>query len=303
MTNKQEIINEIERLISFKDIMQSYEEIAASRMRLIRDSVLKTRDFLSGINQVFHDVQASYKEEITKLMKDKKIKDPSKITFLRKNSKTVFVLLSANTGLYGDIIQRTFALFVEHLKKENCDAVIIGKLGSVLIKNEKLKNSITYFDLQDNTIDPEVFRKIMDNILQYEKIIVFHGQFQTIITQKPVISNLSGTYTITTQEQSSSKLVNQDQTMKQNNIKYLFEPSLEKTMEFFEKEIFSSIFEQTLHESQLAKFSSRMVVLNSAVENITGKLKNVEYERRKLKHRSGNRKQLSRISSMSLWKI
>ena len=46
--------------------------------------------------------------------------------------------------------------------------------------------------------------------------------------------------------------------------KYIFEPSLETIVIFFETEIFSSLLEQVFHESRLAKLASRMVLLDRA---------------------------------------
>lgn len=289
MINKKEIISEIDRLSGIREVVESYEEIAALRMRRIRGSVLRTRDFLFGITQIFHQVQSSYKNNVLRLMKQKKIKDPSKLSFLKKNGKTVYVLLSANTGLYGSIIKDTFNFFLNHLNKDSCDVVIIGRQGASMFHETKIDKKITYFDFPDNKIDIEALTGIVQHILDYEKIVVFHGQFQTVITQKPNISVISGE---SLKQKEGTK----------SNIKYLFEPSLEEIMAFFEKEIFAAIFEQTLNESQLAKFSSRMVILDQAVENIKNKLKIVEFYKRKQKHHSENRKQLNRLAGMSLWK-
>ncbi|MCL5970227.1 MAG: F0F1 ATP synthase subunit gamma [Patescibacteria group bacterium] len=296
MESKKDILAEIDRLFSLRGMVEAYEEIAASRMRRIRDSVLKNRDFLFGLNEVFHQVQKSYKSEIERLMKTKKLKDKSKITFLKKNGKKIYILLTSNSGLYGSIIRKTFNLFLENIKKENCDAAVIGRLGKEMFEAEKLNSNVTFFNFPDNKIDYDQFKKIMDHILQYEEIDVFHGQFQTVITQKPVMSSISGTEIPGIKKEEVDKAQ-----AKQINLRYLFEPSLEKIMAFFETEIFSSIFEQTIHESELAKFSSRMVVLDQAVENIRGSLTKTEYLMRKFKHRRGNRKQLSRLSGMMLW--
>lgn len=290
---KKEILEDLERLNALKNMVQAYEEIAAIRMRRIRDSVLQTRDFLSGINEIFHQVQSSYKHEVERLMKLKKIKDPAKITFLQRNGKTIYVLLSANTGLYGSIVKTTFDLFIEKIKQEKADAMIIGKMGMNMFRQHNLNIPVTSFEFPDNSIDREIFKKIIDQILQYEKIVVFHGLYQTMITQKAVTTSLSGEEIKPKDKQANNP---------DNDIKYLFEPSLEKIMAFFETQIFSSMFEQTMNESQLAKFSSRMVVLDSSIDNIKNNINKTEYEHRKFKHRMGNRKQLSRLSGMSLWK-
>ena len=52
-------------------------------------------------------------------------------------------------------------------------------------------------------------------------------------------------------------------------------------MEFFEAEIFASLFEQTIFESQLAKFASRMTSLELRVENIRDILKKINLEKKR----------------------
>jgi F0F1-type ATP synthase gamma subunit len=84
-------------------------------------------------------------------------------------------------------------------------------------------------------------------------------------------------------------------------IKYVFEPSLEKVMAFFEQQISGSIFEQTVYESQLAKFSSRMVSLDKATETIESKLKQMILQKERIKHQTINKEQNQRLASMGLW--
>ena len=69
MIGKKYIQNELERLESIKTMVESYEEITATRMRRIRDSVLNTRQFLDGVNSIFSEVQRSYKWEVEALIK------------------------------------------------------------------------------------------------------------------------------------------------------------------------------------------------------------------------------------------
>ena len=72
-------------------------------------------------------------------------------------------------------------------------------------------------------------------------------------------------------------------------------------MKFFEAQIFASLFDQTVFESQLAKFASRMTSLELRVENIKDILKDVAFEKEKIRHRIINKKQLETFSSMALW--
>lgn len=288
MTTKKEIAIEIDYLLGIKSIMETYEEISALRMQHVRSSVLKSRDFLLETNTIFQQVKSSYTKEVDALMKRKKIKDPAKISFLTRNGKTLFVFISANTGLYGDVILRTFSLFSKHFKKDKIDVAIIGRLGFKFFQEEFGKTEpFTYFDLPDDKIDTESLKKIIAKIIAYEKVLVFYEQFQNVVSQEPTIISISG-----------DKLPWEQ---KETEVKYFFEPSLEKVMEFFEKGIITSIFEQILYESQLAKFASRMVSLNTASDNAKTKLKQMIFEKEKIKHRIMNKKQTEVFASRLLW--
>lgn len=290
MVSRREVIEEFNRVSTFKNILETYEEIAASRMQNARGSVLSGRSFIDELNYIFQQVKSSYRNEVIKKMHMRKIKDPKELTFIDRNGKTLFLLLSSNTGLYGDIVRKTFNLFVELMKKEQADAAIVGRVGLEYLKNSEIKIPYSYFNMPDSSIDNEDLKKIIAHIIQYQKVFIVYGRFENVITQEPIVTSISGDPLPQSQSDSGSK------------IKYFFEPSLEKIMQFFEAEIFASLFEQTIFESQLAKFASRMTSLELRVENITDILKGISHEKEKVRHRIMNKKQLETFSSMALWR-
>ena len=288
MVTKKELTREAEFLTTLRTILETYEEIAATRMARIRSSVLNSRDFLLEINAIFQQVKTSYKTQTELLMQTRKIKDSSKLTFIKRNGKTLYVFISANTGLYGEIIRRTYDVFVENLRKEPGDVAILGKLGMEIFNEEKIKAPLTYFEFPDNKMDNEAVQKIVEHIIKYEKVLVFYEQFNNVISQSPIVTNISGDPLPWEKGGPQAK--------------YFFEPSLEKIMEFFEKEIFASIFQQTIFESELAKFAARMVSLDFASENTKIRLKQVIMTRQRIKHQEDNKRQLEKFASMRLWK-
>ena len=287
MATKKEVTEEFDRISTLKDVLETYEEIAAQRMQNTRSSVIAGRLFISELNYIFQQVKSSHRDEMLRKMKTRHIKDPSKLTFIERNGKTLYVLLSSNSGLYGDIIKTTSELFINLVKKEKADAVIIGRVGLELFKNANLLINYNYFDFPDNKVDNQVLKKIISYILQYERIFIVYGRFENIISQKPIVTSISG------------DPLPREGTV--SNVKYFFEPSLDKIMKFFEAQIFASLFDQTVFESQLAKFASRMTSLELRVENIKDILKDVALEKEKIRHRIINKKQLETFSSMALW--
>src|SRR5690242_1245585 len=100
MPQRKIIIEELEALNTIKDLAESYEEIAVIRMQKIRDSVLKTRDFLAELSDIFVDLKTSYKREVEELLKKRQKGDKTIHPILQKPGKMLLVYLSSNGKLY-----------------------------------------------------------------------------------------------------------------------------------------------------------------------------------------------------------
>lgn len=278
--NIKDINGQLEELDSLSILVESYQEIAASRMRRTRVSVLQTRDFLLGLLRVFGKVKSSYKNQVAKLLKKGEIKSLE---------KTAHVLVSANTGLYGDIVGQTFKLFMEHVRNSQGEAVIIGRRGYLLFQQEKVRPAHVYFDFPDHTVDLKLFIPIAQHLAQFDNVFVYYGRFENLIKQTATVSSVSGDVLLAKQEVGVS-------------VKYIFEPSVEKLLGFFKKELATNLFEQVLFESQLAKFASRMVSLDLSLEQVRENMQKTKFERERVRHRIQNNKQISMLSGMKLWK-
>lgn len=291
MISKNDLELQIGNLVQLNSMITTYEEIAASRIKQSRESVLRSRSFMSDISLVFFEVIASYRKQVDILMKKRNVTNLKDLSFINKNGKTLYLLISANTGLYGNITQRTFDLFISNLKKETnpVDIAIIGKLGEGMWQSEKMKSRYLYFDFPDQNVNQDMLKRILDFIISYKKVVVFYGKFQSLVSQDPTFSDVTGTTPPS------------EQPTDEQAVKYLFEPSLEKVLEFFEKQIFESLFEQVVRESQLAKISSRMTTLNKATDNIKNQLTTLTSQRNRIYHQNQNKKQLQTFSSRVLW--
>lgn len=281
MNTKKQINIEVDGLLSLRSLVEVYEEMAAGRMQKIRSAVVQSRQFLEGILEVFAKVKAAYR-----------IQTKKEALWKQRNGKSVAVFVSANAGLYGDIVDRTFEIFAEHVKKEKSEVVILGKLGIKMMADRMPEILYNYFDFSDDSVDSDSFDMVMRYLIQFEKILVFYGRFKTIVTQDPTSTSVSG---------DAIQIESTTEIEKRGHAKYLFEPSAEDIARVFEGEILSSLFEQTLHESQLAKFASRMLALDRSIDNIDHRLGLVRVEGRRVQHKLQNRKQLSTISGIALW--
>lgn len=289
MNRSQVTIEEINQLKVLQTITSVYGQLAALWMERTRDSVLKSRDYLFDLHAVFIKVFSSYLAEVRALATQKKFLKGNQITFLSHNGKKVGVFIASNMGFYGQILNKTFELFLKDVREQDLEVTIIGRHGVALFTSEEPNRPYTFFDIEDEKINQSVLAEVVRHLVQYEEIRVYYGRFENFVAQEPVMFKVSADPYQDLQPQEQSK-------------KYIFEPNIETILVFFEKQIFGSIFEQTLKESQLAKAASRIMVMDRAGENIKDRLRKIEQQRLKLAHQLSNQKQLNQLSSISLWR-
>lgn len=276
MASLKEIEENIKLTTSIKNIANAYHQIATMRMNEIREDVLETRKFLNGIAEIYNHAKTAYVASLEE--KDKK---PEELSFIRRNRKKTIVFLSANERFYGTLILDTWKRVMNSFNKEEADLVVIGEIGRQLARAQGLEKEIEYFKLDDEDPTPEQLKKVLNFIKEYEKIIVFHGRFESVLYQNPVRTDVSGGVTL---EEAPEKTKD-----------YLFEPSPKAILQFFETEIIEALFKQTILEHQLARFASRMVAMDEATQNAKEKIKKLNKKTRRLKRRIQNKKQLETI--------
>jgi F0F1-type ATP synthase gamma subunit len=254
---------------------------------------------------VFYDVkqaQIRHKkliEQSRKKQEKKKVGPPSPTESQpapqnERLNKTVSVFLSANTTLYGDLISRIFLFFIEKIKNDNSDIIIIGRLGRRLYEEQGLKRPYLYFELTDREITLEQLKPVIFHLVKYEKILVYYGRFDSIATQTPTVSNVSG-------DQPFPELEKPRNLEGRLGTEFLFEPSLELISRFFEELIASSLFHQTIDETQLARLGARIMSMERAQQNIEQDIRKLHSAEIKVSRLEQNRKQLDRLAGKSLW--
>jgi ATP synthase F1 gamma subunit len=283
------IIEQIENLTNIKDIMNASEEIASMHMRAIRNKVLLSRDLNDELTEIYREVTTSYTKQVHQLMTlQGKNNNPFKTISSHNNGKIACVYLSANSGFFSKILEKTYHEFIEYLNNHNAEPVIIGEFGKRLFMNDYPdKKFISYSFAEDETSETTI-KQITKDLSEYDNVIIFYARFESMAQQNVQSLDVSG-------EKGGSE------NEKTTQPHYLFEPSLEKIIGFFENEIFAGIIHQAVTESELARYASRITTLDIAQENIKQKLKAIALEERIATHRIINKKQTEALAGISLW--
>lgn len=313
MRQKQVILDDLSISTVAKSITATYEEIAGARLLRIRASVAQTRAFLNEVDSVYKQIRLAYqgfdpaaqKRHFAFLSSDRKKPSLTQVKYAKK----VYILLSANRGLYGDLPQRLVSQYIKTFEQDSTtnlgiekDFVVVGRVGQYFMDNMTTRlGKIKYkaFSLDDDRPSAQDINTIMDYILPYEAINVTYGKYNTLLSLSAESSDLSGTIGNTNQDEDSraQQLKLSAALVKQT----IFEPSLEVVVTFFDTEVLKALFRQRIFETQLARFASRMIAMDTATVNAEKRISNLENEVRQLKKHLSSKKLEQLFSGMSLW--
>ena len=277
MASIKEIKENLETISRIKNIASTYQDIANLRMNQIKENVLKNRELFNKLLDTYQKVRLAYFLPLTEKKKEKTV-------FRQAKKEKVVLFLSADQLFYGTLIIDIWKQVQKYLEQNKAHLAVVGKTGKRLAENSGLGHKMFYFQLNDVKPEKEKLASILDFIKNYKKIIVFHGKYEKVLSQKPALSEISGE--LPWQEEKTKK--NKPEIIES----YIFEPSAEKILDFFEKEIIAVLFNQTILEHQLARYASRLIAMHQANENAKKeqeKLLKVEF---KLKNQKQNKKQV-----------
>lgn len=276
MRTIKSITKEITDTGEMKGLLEVYEEMAATKMQKIRKNVVLSKEYFDGLARISEDVALDF------------------VQTSNSSQKEAAVFLSADAGLFGDIVDKILVNFVDYVKKNKVDAYVMGKLGKSLLRtyDSHLEFEFLDFPMDNEENGTESIKEVMEKLSNYKKVSIFHGRFQTIATQISTSSSISGSVMA-----DLGHSFDKDEAAK-IRVKNIYEPSIGVVGEKFAKEISVSIFTQSVKENQLAKYASRLIHLDSALENIDQKLNLFGQERIRMRKKAEQKKQTERVSRM-----
>lgn len=292
----QDYDQELEFISIMKDLVQAEEEVSVRKMQAIRASVLSTRNFIDQISQTYNDLKSAYKLKLLQQREIKASNSKVKLPGVKKTKKSAVVLLSAEEKLSGEVNQALFKKFATYLKKNpGEDIVIAGKTGRSLYQQSGLHLPYRYFNLPEVSLSIESLRPVINFLLLYKNVNVFYGKFISFVRQDPTSINITGESL-----EQTTKTPDKDTQIAKVPL-YIFEPSLEEILQFFETQIFTSFFKQVVDESLLAQIGSRIMSLEQSSNRINEKEKKMTVQRRKIQRQISNSKALQALAGYSIW--
>jgi ATP synthase F1 gamma subunit len=293
MEQLKSIDREIGITALIKTLAETYEEAATIEMKKTRDKVLHKRDFLLRVLETYIEVRNNYQDQIKSInrkknflnfaKKDKKNKGP--YLTISKTKGTAAVLLTSNRSMVGAVNLKVFFNFLKFINNnQNVDIFVVGRVGRNFLNTSRPDLKYEYFDFPEKTEIKEL-AELTKKIIDYSKIEVFHGKYLNLVNQVGVQTPVTGE--VETQPGETTQATKKEA--------YLFEPSLEEVLHFFETQIFSSLFSQTLSETNLANLGSRIQSMEQTIVGTEEHLKKLKLMQIRAKKDLLAKKQQQRI--------
>src|SRR3989344_3345261 len=118
MPNVKDLKEELNELTTMKFISGAFTEAAAFKLKSIRASFEKNRQFYDEISHIYHLVRVNADNQ--KIIKDKK---------KQQELKSIHVALTSNKHFYGTLNTSIMNSFIKAIEKLNSDILIIGTTG------------------------------------------------------------------------------------------------------------------------------------------------------------------------------
>jgi F-type H+-transporting ATPase subunit gamma len=226
---------------TIRDLTGVFESIASTQVAKIKDKTQMSQEFFQLLWSKYSAIRVDPKSQIAN--KKKGI------------NKKVFVVVSAEGGLSGDIDQRLIEAMLQDYNKNDTDVVVLGTHGA----NQLHDRGIPYIRLfkipeTDTYID---VTPITDAIADYSKVTVYYEQYVSLGVQEIKKIDLQSTIqTMSENAEDSDNIITDKDT--------IFEPSLEEIADIMERGMMSLAFSQVILDSGLAQSASRFNAMAGA---------------------------------------
>lgn len=241
-------IKEINNLIvegqSLKQITQVFTQIASVKLKRIRAGVERNRDFFAELSLLFGIVNT--------------IAEWRKIKLPKKNGKTLSILLSSNERFYGRITNELLEFFIIQSSKIPSDKVVIGKAAIDTLKSMNYVLSHTDLFFRGDFPSNAELLSLGNVIKHYSKILVFYPKFQSVLTQVPTITDITGS------QQQMNAQNSEAVKMATEYFNFIVEPEIQTIAEFFDSQIKILLLETAFLEAELARTASRLIAMDRA---------------------------------------
>lgn len=236
MRRASAIEQEAGQIATVQDLTGVFESLASTQVAKVKSKVVLSKEFFQLLWKHYSSIRVDPKTRIT----NRNLTD--------KPSKTVFVIISAEAGLSGDIDLRLIETMRQDYNEDTTDIIVLGSHGATQLTQRGIP-FVRFFQVpeSDHYIDVS---PVIDAVMPYSKIIVYYEEYVSLGVQEiksiDLISSMRG---------MSQNMDSDEDVMTARDT--IFEPSLDDIADQMEITMMTLALSQTILESSLAQAASR----------------------------------------------
>jgi len=256
------IQKETEQITTVEDLTGVFESIASTQVAKIKNKVALSKEFFRLLWQRYSSIRIDPGTRITGRSED------------QMNGRKVFVIISAEAGLSGDIDQRLIETMMQSYDHQTTDLIVLGSHGASQLTQRGVP-FIRYFRVPESESYIDV-SPVIAAITSYAAITVYYEEYVSLGVQGIKTLDL-----ISSMRAMSEGADTDDDVMTARDT--IFEPSLDDIADEMEKTMMTLAFSQAILESSLAQDASRfnaMAVAKKRAGELVSSYK-LEYHRAK----------------------
>lgn len=236
------IEKETREITTVEDLTGVFESIASTQVAKVKDRVQLAKDFFELLWHCYSSIRIDPSSRITS-------RDDT------KNSRKVFVVISAEGGLSGDIDERLLETMLRNYDQSTTDIVVLGSHGAEQLKQRGIP-FIRYFQVPESDSYVDV-SPVINAILPYSAITVYYEEYVSLGVQDIKTIDLYSRM----RDMSEAADTDEDIITAADTI---FEPSLDEIADQMEITMMGLAFSQAILESSLAQSASRFNAMAQA---------------------------------------
>lgn len=234
MRKPSAIEKEAVQIGTVKDLTAVFESLASTQVAKVKNKVALSNQFFELLWERYSSIRVDPASRITN-------RDDAE-----KNPRKVFVVISAEAGLSGDIDQRLIETMSQDYNAANTDVIVLGSHGASQMRQRGVPYT-RFFQIpeSDRYIDVS---PVIDAVANYSDIIVYYEQYISLSEQIIKSINLISTMKDMSDDFEEGAITAADT---------IFEPSLDQIADEMESTMMTLVLSQSILESSLAQAASR----------------------------------------------
>ncbi len=235
MRRASAIEKDVADIATVQDLTAVFESLASTQVAKVKGKVELSKAFFQLLWQRYSSIRVDPKTRIT----ERELGDGSA-------KEQVFIIISAEAGLSGDIDQRLVEVMSQNYDPKTTDIVVLGSHGASQLSQRGIPY-IRFFQVpeSDHYIDVS---PVIDAVLPYSKIVVYYEEYVSLGVQNIQQIDLISTMKDMSEDAPEDAMTAEDT---------IFEPSLDEIADEMEITMMTLALSQTILESSLAQAASR----------------------------------------------